>query len=78
MESTTSRRHFLKVSALSSGGMLLSFSFLNQMVKANPVEDAAFTPNGYIKISSDGTIVLMAPNPEIGQGVKTSLPVIIA
>ena len=78
MESTISRRHFLKVSALSGGGMLLSFSFLNQVVMANPVEDTAFTPNGYIKISTDGTIVLMAPNPEIGQGVKTSLPMIIA
>ncbi len=78
MKPNISRRHFLKVSALSSGGMLLSFSFLNKEVMANPVEDAAFTPNGYIKISSDGTIVLMAPNPEIGQGVKTSLPIIIA
>jgi isoquinoline 1-oxidoreductase beta subunit len=78
MKSNISRRHFLKVSALSSGGMLLSFTFLIGMVKANPVEDAAFIPNGYIKINSDGTIVLMAPNPEIGQGVKTSLPIIIA
>jgi isoquinoline 1-oxidoreductase subunit beta len=78
MKSNISRRHFLKVSSLSSGGMLLSFSFMDQMVKATPVEDAAFIPNGYIKISSDGTIVLMAPNPEIGQGVKTSLPIIIA
>ena len=45
---------------------------------ANPVENIAFTPNGYIKINTDGTIVLMAPNPEIGQGVKTSLPIIVA
>jgi isoquinoline 1-oxidoreductase beta subunit len=58
--------------------MLLSFSVLNQVVKASPVDDTAFTPNGYIKIGTDGTIVLMAPNPEIGQGVKTSLPIIIA
>ena len=78
MKSNISRRHFLKVSTLSSGGMLLSFSFLNQEAKANPMEDTAFTPNGYIKIGTDGTIVLMAPNPEIGQGVKTSLPIIIA
>jgi len=78
MKSNISRRHFLKVSALSSGGMLLSFSFLDHGVKASPVEDAAFAPNGYIKINSDGSIVLMAPNPEIGQGVKTSLPIIIA
>jgi len=78
MKSNISRRHFLKVSALSSGGILLSFSFLGQVVKASPVENIALAPNGYIKIGSDGSIVLMAPNPEIGQGVKTSLPIIIA
>ena len=78
MESAISRRNFLKVSALSGGGMLVSFSLLNQVSEAMPVEESVFTPNIYIKISSSGTIVLMAPNPEIGQGVKTSLPMIIA
>jgi len=78
MASTISRRNFLKVSALSGGGMLLSFSLLEQAVEAMPFEDVAFTPNGYIKIGTDGNIILLAPNPEIGQGVKTSLPIIIA
>ena len=78
MESSISRRNFLKVSALSGGGMLLSFSFLNHASEAKPLEDSVFTPNVYIKINADGTIVLMSPNPEIGQGVKTSLPMIIA
>jgi isoquinoline 1-oxidoreductase beta subunit len=78
MESTISRKHFLKVSALSAGGMLLSFSFLNEAFGKQPFDGAVFTPNAFIKISADGTIVLMAPNPEIGQGVKTSLPMIIA
>ncbi|HEV8506839.1 MAG TPA: molybdopterin cofactor-binding domain-containing protein [Chitinophagaceae bacterium] len=78
MESTISRKHFLKVSALSAGGMLLSFSFLSNGVAAQPVDDTVFAPNVFIKIGVDGTILLMAPNPEIGQGVKTSLPMIIA
>jgi isoquinoline 1-oxidoreductase beta subunit len=78
MKSTISRRHFLKVSALSSGGMLISFSFLSQLADAKQLEDTSFIPNGYIKIGTDGKIVLLAPNPEIGQGVKTSLPIIIA
>lgn len=78
MESTISRKHFLKVSALSAGGMLLSFSFLNEAFGKQPPDDAVFTPNAFIKIGADGTIILMAPNPEIGQGVKTSLPMIIA
>src|SRR5436190_5360894 len=78
MESTITRKHFLKVSALSAGGMLLSFSFLDKRLAAQPLDDTVFAPNVFIKIGADGTIVLMAPNPEIGQGVKTSLPLIIA
>jgi isoquinoline 1-oxidoreductase beta subunit len=78
MESTISRRRFLKVSAITGGGMLLSFSMFDLAAEAKPLEDAAFAPNAYIRINADGTVVLMAPNPEIGQGVKTSLPMIIA
>jgi len=78
MESTISRRNFLKVSAITGGGMMLSFSFLSQLAEAQPLEGSVFAPNAFIKINTDGTIVLMAPNPEIGQGVKTSLPLIIA
>ncbi len=78
METTYSRRNFLKVSALSGGGMLISFSLLNFSAEAKALEEVIFTPNGYIKIGADGSILLLAPNPEIGQGVKTSLPMIVA
>ena len=78
MSTTYSRRNFLKVSALSGGGMLISFSLFNLPAEAKPLEEMVFAPNAYIKIGADGTIVLLSPNPEIGQGVKTSLPMIIA
>ncbi|MBP6003594.1 MAG: xanthine dehydrogenase family protein molybdopterin-binding subunit [Pyrinomonadaceae bacterium] len=78
MATTYSRRNFLKVSALSGGGMLISFSLFNQDAEAKVSEEVVFAPNAYIKIAADGTIVLLAPNPEIGQGVKTSLPMIVA
>ena len=78
MDSTISRRHFLKVTALSGGSMLVSFSLLNEVFDAGSPGDPVFAPNGYIRINADGTVVLMASNPEIGQGVKTSLPMIIA
>lgn len=79
MESQISRRSFIKVSAVSGSGMLLSFSFLNTFGKDGNIADiSTFSPNAYIKITSDNIITLMAPNPEIGQGVKTSLPLIIA
>lgn len=78
MESQISRRSFIKVSAIAGSGMLLSFSFLNAMENKENTSEFIFSPNAYIKINGDNTITLMAPNPEIGQGVKTSLPLIIA
>ncbi|CAD0000835.1 xanthine dehydrogenase family protein molybdopterin-binding subunit [Flavobacterium salmonis] len=78
MESINSRRNFLKVSAITGGGILLGLVFPSFDANAAPTVLADYMPNIYIKIKPDGTIVLMAPNPEIGQGVKTSLPVIIA
>ncbi|MEH0153035.1 molybdopterin cofactor-binding domain-containing protein [Limibacter armeniacum] len=78
MKSTVSRRHFLKASTIAGGGLLLSFSLLGYKSISKLAEEDEFTPNAYIKISPDGTIVLMAPNPEIGQGVTTSLPLIVA
>src|SRR5690606_18194251 len=40
--------------------------------------EPGFSPNAYVQIASDGTVVLYAKNPDVGQGVKTSLPMIVA
>lgn len=78
MKQELTRRNFLRVSAITGGGMMLSLSFLNNTASAETVADTAFSPNVYIKIGTDGSILILAPNPEIGQGVKTSLPMIVA
>lgn len=78
MKQELTRRNFLRVSAITGGGMMLSLSFLNNTANAETVADTAFAPNIYIKIGTDGSILILAPNPEIGQGVKTSLPMIVA
>lgn len=78
MDTQVSRRYFLKVSGLAGAGMLVSFSLFNNNSEEQIQEEEIFSPNAYIKIGSDNTITLMAPNPEIGQGIKTSLPLIIA
>ncbi len=67
MEFMNSRRNFLKVSALTGGGILLGLVFPSFETNAAPTAIADYMPNIYIKIKPDGTIVLMAPNPEIGQ-----------
>lgn len=71
-----SRRNFLRVSMIAGGGMLVGFSSLGNA--EGKTEDTEFSPNVYIKIAPDGSITLVSPNPEIGQGVKTSLTMIIA
>jgi isoquinoline 1-oxidoreductase beta subunit len=67
------RRSFLRVSALAGGGLLVT-SYLD--LDAAPA--AAFEPNAFIRIPAEGPITIMSKCPEIGQGIKTSLPMLIA
>ncbi len=75
-----SRRHFLRVTGIAGGGMLLA-TYIDWFdtataVAAPPLAD--FTPNAFIRITPNGVVTIIAKNPEIGQGVKTMLPMIIA
>ena len=75
------RRQFVKVSALAGGGLLVgTYVRLGELGAAEPSAAAAadFTPNAFISISSSGVVSIIAPNSEMGQGVKTSLPMIVA
>ena len=84
MKNTYSRRSFIKVSALSGGGMMLGFNWFvgakaAALLPKNPDSPPEWVEmNGYIKITGDNRIQIMAPNPEFGQNVKTSLPMIVA
>jgi isoquinoline 1-oxidoreductase beta subunit len=82
IKTTYGRRSFLKVSALAGGGMVVGFSWLvscqtkkEEMVN---IPKEWFKINGYIKIADNGMVTIMSPNPEIGQNVKTSMPMIVA
>lgn len=77
------RRNFLRQSALASGGLVLGF-YLNGTTQAverleKPAAGGAgFKPNAFIRIGHDGVVTLVSKQPEIGQGIKTSLPTVIA
>lgn len=70
------RRAFLSVSALAGGGMALGITMPGLAIGADRAEAADFT--AYVAIDSSGEVTITAKNPEIGQGVKTSLPMLIA
>ncbi len=83
MSPSVSRRSFIKTSALAGGGILIGFN-LFQACKpeaAPPVDIAQLNFNdfnAFIKIADNGMVTIFSPNPEIGQGVKTSMPMLIA
>lgn len=75
-----SRRSFLRSSALG-GAFMLGMSaegVLAATANAASAPAADFTPNAFIRIGRDGRVTLMSKQPEIGQGIKTSLPMVIA
>ena len=84
MQKNTSRRDFLKLAALGSGGLFLGFNWIGSAEAApallNGVAAAGGTIdfNSYLSIATDGLITIYSPNPEIGQNIKTSFPMIVA
>ena len=77
-----SRRSFLKTSAAAGGGLMISFSWL-AYYQPNTKEALAmpkewFDLNAYLRIGENGVTTIMCPNPEFGNNVKTSMPMIVA
>ena len=78
------RRSFLKVSTAAGGGMLIGFSWLTRCTPVSTPEARLAVPNewfdinGYIKIGDTGLVTIFSPNPEVGQNIKTSMPMVVA
>ncbi|MFT7246367.1 MAG: isoquinoline 1-oxidoreductase beta subunit [Candidatus Azotimanducaceae bacterium] len=73
------RRNFLKVSALAGGGLMLELNLATSAIGAElGTLVGSKELNVYVKIASDGQITIYSATPEMGQGIKTALPMIIA
>ncbi|WP_297693934.1 molybdopterin cofactor-binding domain-containing protein [uncultured Eudoraea sp.] len=79
------RRAFIKNTSLAGGGLVLGFSWLNsckpkevEKMVAKGIPKEWFEINGYLKIGENGLVTIMSPNPEGGQNIKTSMPMIVA
>lgn len=76
------RRSFMKVSTLAGGGIMLGVSWLQscapEQAEVLGIPETWVDMNAFIKIGDNGVVTIYSPNPEIGQNVKTSMPMIVA
>ena len=76
------RRSFLKVSSMVGGGLMIRFDWFGGTLaaqgKVGSLPQQWSELNSYIKISTEGAVTLMSPNPEFGSNVITSMPMIVA
>lgn len=85
----SSRRNFLKIAATAGGGLLLGFNWAESEAASSAILDTVGNNidtasaigvdfNSYLSINPQGVITILSPNPEVGQGIKTAFPIIVA
>jgi len=81
-KTTFGRRSFIKSTVLAGGGMVLGFNLTattkKNLGQTNNLPDEVFDINAFLKIGENGKVTIISKNPEAGQGVKTSMPMIVA
>ena len=79
-EQTMDRRSFLRIGALAGGGVLLALGTEREAAGQtfSGAQPSVPDPHNFIKVAPDGTVTIVAKNPEAGQGIKTMLPMLIA
>ncbi|MBN8649948.1 MAG: xanthine dehydrogenase family protein molybdopterin-binding subunit [Cytophagales bacterium] len=80
--SKTSRRDFLKLGLTAGGGLMLSFNWSDSVAAIMNTSGEALAANvdfnSYLSISPDDVVTIFSPNPELGQNIKTSFPMVVA
>lgn len=80
----TNRRDFLKLAAVAGGGLFLGFHWNSaeasamEVIGADAMAEGTINFNSYLSISPENVITIFSPNPELGQNIKTSFPMIVA
>ena len=72
------RRHFIKTSALLGGGLVLACHLPFSRRDAEAAAEEAFAPNAYLRIGQDDSVTVIVNKSEMGQGIYTSLPMLVA
>lgn len=76
MRAAVSRRTFIQATAAAGGGLLVSFGWGAPTAAGQAA--TSLHPNGFVRVDPDGTVTIWSKNPDMGQGVKTALPMILA
>jgi len=80
----SSRRDFLKIAGTSAGGLFIGFNWFScdspkvEVLSTEEILSQAKSFNSYLSISPTGDVVIYSPNPELGQNIKTSFPMVVA
>ncbi len=72
-----SRRGIFKLSAAAGAGLVIAFAWTPKAAEAAAAAKE-FVPNSFVRVAPDGVITIICKGPEIGQGIKTAFPLIIA
>ena len=76
---TINRRHFIKLSSLTSGSLAIGFMIPGLPALAlSPADCEFFQPSAYLKIDKKGKVTVLVSKQESGQGVDTAFPMIVA
>ena len=74
------RRSFMKLTGAAGGGLVIAFALggRSRQALAQAGSEGSFVANAYVQLRPDGTVILFSKNPDVGQGVKTAMPMILA
>ncbi|PYP70431.1 MAG: hypothetical protein DMD41_14910, partial [Gemmatimonadetes bacterium] len=76
-----SRREFLKTGTVAGASLLIGFHFPPPLATSHPPSPSPtvpFKPNAWLEISPDGSVTIWTGRSEMGQGVRTAMPMIVA